>query len=64
MKKSDLKLFTGYYIDAQENLSNSDKIQLLNFVKEASDEQVKSLLITGEMRSLEEGESEFMSRVC
>ncbi len=61
MKAKDLKLFTGYYINLQENLNNEDKIQLLNFVKESSGEQIKSLLLTGQMRTLEEGEDEFVN---
>jgi len=44
-----LKIFTAYYIDLQENLSNKDKIQLLNYVKEADEGQIKHLLLYGSM---------------
>ncbi len=43
------KDFARYYISYQDNLSESDKITLLNFVKESSDLQVTALLYLGEM---------------
>jgi len=49
-----LKVFAAEYINIQENLSNKDKISLLNFVKESNEEQVNCLLLTGHMVSIEE----------
>jgi hypothetical protein len=43
------KDFARYYISYQDNLSESDKGTLLNFVKESTESQVKALLYTGEM---------------
>ena len=43
------KDFARYYISYQDNLSESDKITLLNFVNESNDIQVKALLYNGEM---------------
>ena len=45
---NDLQLFSKYYI-AYSNLSESDCDTLLNFVDEASDNQLEHLLQTGEM---------------
>jgi len=50
---NDIKLFAGYYVYFQENLSNSDKITFFNFIKEATDNQVECLLLTGKMISEE-----------
>ncbi len=50
---SDIKLFAGYYVYFQENLSSKDKITFFNFIKEATDNQVSHLLITGKMLSEE-----------
>ena len=43
------KDFARYYIGYQDNLSENDKSILLNFVNEASVEQIKVLLYTGQM---------------
>ena len=58
---SDTKLFAGYYVYFQENLSNKDKITFFNFIKEATDNQVSHLLITGKMVSEETIPPEIMS---
>jgi len=58
---SDIKLFAGYYVYFQENLSNKDKITFFNFIKEATDNQVECLLLTGKMIS-EERVLEFYSK--
>ena len=50
MKTSDLKLYTGIYIDLQENLSSDDKLTLLEYVTFASETEVINLLVTGEMK--------------
>lgn len=50
---NDIKLFAGYYVYFQENLSNSDKITFFNFIKESTDNQVSHLLMTGKMLSEE-----------
>lgn len=49
-----LKIFAAEYINLQDNLSNNDKITLLKFVKEVSDNQVKHLLTTGHMVAQED----------
>jgi len=54
---SDLKLFAAYYIDLQENLSQDEKINLLTYVKEADDYQIKHLLLKGyKVKQLSENE--------
>ncbi len=63
METKNIKMFAGYYITDQENLTNKEKMQLLDFVKESSEEQVKSLLLTGQMRTLEEGEDKFVNEL-
>ena len=42
-----LKLYTANYISMQENLTNSQKVSLLKQIKESSDDEIKSLLVTG-----------------
>lgn len=49
MKSSDLKIYTGIYIDLQENLLFNDKMMLLDFVSAASETEVVNLLVTGKM---------------
>ena len=43
------KDFARYYVSYQDNLSESDKITLLNFVNEGSDFQITALLHLGKM---------------
>jgi len=50
---SDIKLFAGYYVYFQENLSDNDKITFFNFIKESTENQVSHLLMTGKMVSEE-----------
>jgi len=50
MNVYDLKTKTNKYIVSRTNLSEDDKIQLINFVEESSERQVMNLLITGRMR--------------
>jgi len=45
----NLKNKTNKYILSRENLNEDEKIQLINFVEEASEHQVMNLLITGRM---------------
>ena len=60
MKTSDIKLFAMEYINLQDNISFDDKMTMIQFVTESDIIKVKSFLLTGQMRSLEEGESEFV----
>ena len=43
------KDFARYYISYQDNLSENDKLILLNFVNKANVHQIKELLYTGQM---------------
>ena len=63
MNTNDLKIFTLEYINLQENLTFNDKIQLANFVKEGSKEQVLSLLFTGQMRSISLNEAKLVNTI-
>lgn len=48
MKLHELKEFTLYYILEHDNLTKKEKLQLGEFVKEANEDQVNYLLLTGE----------------
>ena len=52
MKLQELKTITGYYIYDSNN-TTENKLKLLNFVKEASEHQIKHLLTYGNMISKE-----------
>lgn len=52
MKLYELKTFTGNYIYKSNN-TVEDKIKLLDFVKEASEHQIKHLLLYGNIVSEE-----------
>jgi hypothetical protein len=57
-KLDDIKIFTSFYIDEHDNLSDDEKSQLHQFVIEATMDQMKCLLIEGIMKdktSLREG---------
>lgn len=45
---SNLQYFTTNYISFQENLTEQEKGTLIKWVKEATNDQIKSLLITGD----------------
>lgn len=47
MKLHELKEFTFYYILEHDNLTKAEKLQLGEFVKEANEDQVNYLLLTG-----------------
>jgi len=47
---NDIKLFAGIYTMEHENLSKKDKLQILDFIKEANESEVTHLLETGEMK--------------
>ena len=47
MKLHELKEFTLYYILEHDNLTKAEKLQLGEFVKEANDDQINHLLLTG-----------------
>jgi len=46
---SELKIFAGYYITEQQNLTKQEKKTLLEFVKNANENQIQNLLQTGKM---------------
>jgi succinate dehydrogenase/fumarate reductase flavoprotein subunit len=50
----ETKILTFGYISGKENLTNQEKIQLLDFVKEASEIQTLNLLATGKMKTEKE----------
>lgn len=47
MKLNELKKFTLFYILEHKNLTKAQKLQLGEFVKEANEDQVNYLLLTG-----------------
>ena len=57
MDLKELKLTALAYIDLQENLSEEDMVNLLNFVKKANEDQIYTLLISGDIQGIEEAES-------
>lgn len=63
MKTTDLKLFALEYINLQDGLTQEEKLTLMDFVTEASREQVMSMMFTGKMRTLEKGEDKFVSEL-
>jgi len=57
-----LKVFAGVYITEQDNLSSKEKLQLLKFVKEANEDQIKYLLLNGNIKyNLTEDDKRFIS---
>jgi hypothetical protein len=54
MELLEVKIMTFGYILGQEMLANKEKLQLLTFVKEASDIQLLTLLKTGKMKEEKE----------
>lgn len=61
MDKLFLKEFAYQYITLHDNLTRDEKLYVGNFVKEASDEQVMALLLSGECREkLAEGEGKYV----
>lgn len=61
MNQLFLKKFTYQYILLHDNLTKDEKIQIGTFVKEASEEQVMALLLSGECKvELREREGEFV----
>lgn len=64
MDKLFLKELTYQYILLHDNLTSDEKLQVGEFVREASEEQVMSLLLTGECKeNLEEGEAELVKQI-
>jgi hypothetical protein len=49
MDSNDLKLFALFYIKEHDDLSDKDKIKFMNFVEGANDDEILSLLYTGQM---------------
>ncbi len=47
MKLHELKEFTLYYILEHDKLTKKEKLQLGEFVKEANEDQINHLLLTG-----------------
>lgn len=58
MDSVDLKLITIFYIREDETLTESEKVQLMDYVEEASDDEVLFLLGTGNI--LGESSSDIM----
>jgi hypothetical protein len=54
MNSDDLKLFAICYIKEHEFLDDKERIQLMEYVEKAADEEVLFLLSTGSMLSLDE----------
>ena len=49
MEIKDLKIKAGDYVVTRENLSSSEKLQLIEFIRSAEEEQVMYLLLEGNM---------------
>ena len=45
MNLNELKLSAVAYIDIQDTLTEDNKLQLLNFVESANEDQIKTLLL-------------------
>ncbi|MFW9871856.1 MAG: hypothetical protein ACFFG0_02055 [Candidatus Thorarchaeota archaeon] len=58
-----LKELAYEYILLHDNLTKEEKLQVGVFVKNASDEQVMALLLTGECKQLQEGEADFAKQL-
>lgn len=54
-----LKQFAATYISLQENLSDDEKISIIKWVREAGNDEIKSLLITGDYEVSKEASSVF-----
>jgi len=52
----DLRLFSAIYTAEHDNLSKDDRVQILNFIKEANEPQLMFLLQTGSMVNKESEE--------
>jgi hypothetical protein len=58
-----LRQFAATYVSLQENLSNGEKISIIKWIKEATDDEIKSLLITGNYTLQKESVSTFDNTV-
>jgi len=47
MDLQTLKLFSGHYVNESDNLTSSEKLHLIGFIREADKNEVLSLLVTG-----------------
>jgi len=56
MNLNDLKLFSMFYTNEHESLTKQQKLQIIDFIKEANEDQVYNLLITGKITSVKEAE--------
>jgi len=50
MNNTELKIFTMYYINEHDDLSKEEKLALMEWVKDATPDQVGYLLLTGEVK--------------
>jgi hypothetical protein len=64
MSKIFLKEFTYQYILLHDNLTKDEKLQIGKFVKEASEEQIMALLLSGKCKpKLQEKEEKFVKKL-
>ena len=42
---TDIQYFAAHYVQFQENLNTDQKEEIIHWIKESSDDQIKSLLI-------------------
>lgn len=54
---NNLKEFSKYYIQAQENLNEDQKEKLLTYIESATDIEVKALLLSGSRQQVSEKEN-------
>lgn len=54
MNLNELKLSAVAYIDIQDTLTEDNKLQLLNFVESANEDQIKTLLLSGNIQGIDE----------
>ena len=50
MNTTDLKIFAMYYVMEHDNLLKEEKIAVMEFIKDNSEDHVKHLLLTGEVK--------------
>ena len=56
---TDIQYFAAHYVQFQENLKIDQKEEIIHWIKESSDDQIKSLLITGEYEFAQEAVDTF-----
>jgi hypothetical protein len=56
---TDIQYFAAHYVAFKENLTENDKGFLIKWIKENSDDKIKSLLITGDYKYQQEAVGQF-----